>query len=187
MVKKKAVFLDRDGVLSIPEFRDGRSFAPTALEAFRLCDDAPTSLRKLKDAGFALIVVTNQPDVGKGHFSRATLDEMHRVMADLLPVDAIEVCTHTTEDACLCRKPLPGMILSSAVQLDIDLAGSYMVGDRSSDVEAGKAAGCRTVFIDLKYTAETPPKAPDIIVASLKLAVDWILADSIKTKKKRTK
>ena len=184
MVKKKAVFLDRDGVLSIPEFRDGRSFAPTTLAAFRLYDDAPTSLRKLKDAGFALIVVTNQPDVGKGHISRATLDEMHCMMADLLPLDAIEVCTHTSEDACLCRKPQPGMILSSAAQLDIDLAGSYMVGDRGSDVEAGKAAGCRTVFIDLTYTAETPPEAPNIIVASLESAVDWILADSIETKKR---
>ena len=178
MANKKAVFLDRDGVVSVPEFRDGRSFAPKTLAGFRLYESAPASLQKLKTAGFVLVVVTNQPDVGKGLVQHVTLDAMHRRMTRLLPIDAIEVCTHTAQDACECRKPRPGMLLSSAARLDIDLTGSYMVGDRASDVEAGKTAGCRTVFIDLKYKAEPPPRAPDKIVASLSQAVEWILMDS---------
>jgi D-glycero-D-manno-heptose 1,7-bisphosphate phosphatase len=181
MLGQKAVFLDRDGVLNIPEFREGRSFAPRTLAAFKLAPDAPSSLQRLKDAGFALIVVTNQPDIGKGLLSSEILNRMHDVMRKNLPLDEVEVCPHIREDSCDCRKPKPGMILSSAARMDIDLARSYMVGDRSSDVEAGKAAGCKTIFIDLAYTAEAPPAAPDKVVTSLAGAVDWILDDSVRT------
>ncbi len=177
----KAVFLDRDGVLNIPEFREGRSFAPRTLEAFKLVPDAQRSLQRLKEAGFALIVVTNQPDIGNGLLSRDVLDRMHDKMRESLPLDAVEVCPHTRQDSCGCRKPSPGMILSSATRLGINLALSYMVGDRSSDIDAGKAAGCKTIFIDLAYTAETPPAAPDKVVTSLAGAVDWILDDSVRT------
>lgn len=179
MSGKRAVFLDRDGVLTVPEFRDGRSFAPRRLEDFRLYEDAQASVEKLKAHGFAVIVVTNQPDVGKGLMTAGTLDAMHGRMQDILQLDAIEVCTHTNADNCGCRKPRPGMILSSAYRLDIDLPRSYLVGDRVSDIEAGRAGGCKTVFIDLAYTAEGKPANPDAEVKSLAQAVDWILKDSI--------
>src|SRR5437867_900966 len=108
---RPAVFLDRDGVIVIPEFRDGRSFAPRSLDGFRVYPEAAASLQKLKRAGFLLAVVTNQPDVGHGLIARSEVDAMHEVMARDLPVDAIKACFHRQGENCECRKPKPGMIL----------------------------------------------------------------------------
>ena len=91
MVSGRAVFLDRDGVLAVPEFRDGRSFAPRRVVDFRLYEDAAASVARLKAAGFTTVVVTNQPDVGDGLVELSVVEEMHRIMAEALPVDAIEV------------------------------------------------------------------------------------------------
>lgn len=162
----RAVFLDRDGVLVIPEFRDGRSFAPRRLEDFRIYPEAAASLQRLKEAGFLLIVVTNQPDVGNGHARRSAVEAMHEVMSRELPIDHVMICFHAQTDRCECRKPKPGMILEAAKELGIDLKNSFMVGDRWSDIEAGRAAGCATVFIDHAY-AEAAPDAPDYIAASI--------------------
>ncbi len=170
----RAVFLDRDGVLVIPEFRDGRSFAPTRIEDYRFYDDARDALIRLKEAGFLLVVVTNQPDVGKGLIPRSTIAEMHDRLARELPVDRIEICDHVQGQRCGCRKPAPGMLLRAAHDLDIDLSQSIMVGDRLSDVEAGQAAGCATIFIDLDYT-ETKPTTQTHTVRSIVEAVDIIL------------
>jgi D-glycero-D-manno-heptose 1,7-bisphosphate phosphatase len=175
---KRAIFLDRDGVIVVPEFRDGRSFAPTTLAAFQLYDSAPKCLQSLKDAGFLLVVVTNQPDVGKGTLSPAVLSEMHRRMRAALPIDDIQVCAHTREDACLCRKPGIGMLTTAAAAIGIALDRSYMIGDREGDIVAGRTAGCRTVFIDLEYAAEPKPKNADFVVRSLEEATDRILADA---------
>jgi D-glycero-D-manno-heptose 1,7-bisphosphate phosphatase len=174
-----AVFLDRDGVIVVPEFRDRRSFAPRRLADFRLYPEAAVSLRRLKRAGFLLAVVTNQPDVGNGLISRSEVDAMHAIMTRELPVDAIKACFHRQEDGCACRKPRPGMLIEAARELGIDLGRSFMVGDRHSDVEAGRAAGCATVLIDLGY-AEPAPSAPDYIVSSIAQAADVIL-DTIST------
>jgi D-glycero-D-manno-heptose 1,7-bisphosphate phosphatase len=171
---RRAVFLDRDGVIVIPEFRDQRSFAPRRVEDFRLYPEAATSLQRLKRAGFLLAVVTNQPDVGRGLIPRSEVDAMHEIMTRELPLDAIKVCYHRQGDHCDCRKPKPGMILRAAGELDIDLRKSFMIGDRSSDVEAGRAAGCTTVFIDLGY-AESAPNAPDHVVHSIAEAADFII------------
>jgi D-glycero-D-manno-heptose 1,7-bisphosphate phosphatase len=171
----KAVFLDRDGVLVIPNFREGRSFAPTSLEDYRFYPDAPQALSRLKSAGYKLIVVTNQPDVGKGVIPQVMADEMHERLRSVMPIDMIKACFHTQTAHCDCRKPKPGMLLDAARELDIDLERSFMVGDRASDVEAGEAAGCRTVFIDLEYN-ERKPKGPTFIVRSIAEAVDRILA-----------
>ncbi|MGO8920584.1 MAG: D-glycero-alpha-D-manno-heptose-1,7-bisphosphate 7-phosphatase [Stellaceae bacterium] len=170
----RAVFLDRDGVLSIPEFRDGRSFAPRHLDDFRLYEDAAECLRRLKAAGFSLIVVTNQPDVGNGLVDREVVEEMHRRLAAALPVDAIEVCYHRQADGCDCRKPLPGMLRRAAARLGIDCTRSIMVGDRESDVAAGQAMGCRTIFIDLGYRGCRPDSA-NYTVGSLAEATAIIL------------
>jgi D-glycero-D-manno-heptose 1,7-bisphosphate phosphatase len=178
----RAVFLDRDGVLVVPTFRDGRSYAPTTLEDFEIYPDAREILDRLKQAGFRLVVATNQPDVGNGKVSREVLGEMHALMRKALPVDAIKVCYHSREDACGCRKPLPGMLLEAAAELGIKLPESYMVGDRASDVDAGAAAGCRTVFIDRGYTAEPRPANADRVVRSLGEAAQWILADREETR-----
>jgi transaldolase len=173
---RKAVFLDRDGVLVIPCFREGRSFAPLNLEEYRLYPEAEECLIRLKQAGFALIVVTNQPDVGAGRVDRQIVDEMHRRLAESLPIDAIKACFHTEQDRCDCRKPRPEMLFTAARELGIDLSGSFMVGDRRSDIAAGAAAGCRTIFIDLGYTTEMPPDRPNFVVKSLPEATRWILS-----------
>ena len=163
---RPAVFLDRDGVIVVPEFRDRRSFAPRRLQDFRLYPEAAASLQKLKRAGFLLAVVTNQPDVGNGLMSRSEVEAMHEIMRRELPLDAIKVCFHGQAEGCDCRKPKPGMLLEAADELGINLKRSFMVGDRSSDVEAGRAAGCATVFIDLGY-ALPAPDFPDYVARSI--------------------
>lgn len=162
-----AVFLDRDGVLVVPEFRDGRSFAPRDLANYAFYPEAADAVTALKSAGFLTVVVTNQPDIGAGLIAADTVEEMHRRLKAAMPLDAIEVCPHTRNDHCDCRKPAPGLLIRAAEELGIDLARSYMVGDRASDVEAGKAAGCRTVFIDLGYTAEPRPRDADWTIGSI--------------------
>jgi D-glycero-D-manno-heptose 1,7-bisphosphate phosphatase len=174
LTQRRAVFLDRDGVIVIPEFRDGRSFAPRRIGDFRLYPEAAGSLQKLKRAGFLLAVVTNQPDVGNGLISRAEVDAMHDIMVRELPVDAVKACFHSQADGCYCRKPKPGMILQAAGELGIDLRKSFMVGDRKSDIEAGRAAGCATVFVDLGYD-EPAPDVPDYVVHSIAEAADIII------------
>ena len=171
----RAIFLDRDGVLVIPEFRDGRSFAPRTLEDFHIYPGAAESAQRLKEAGFALVVVTNQPDVGNGLVDRSVVEKMHEKLRAAVPVDAIEVCYHTRADNCDCRKPKPGMLLRAAERMGLDCARSVMVGDRWSDVEAAKAAGCKSIFIDLNYRDERPEQ-PDFVVSSLAQAADVILA-----------
>jgi D-glycero-D-manno-heptose 1,7-bisphosphate phosphatase len=171
---RPAVFLDRDGVIVVPEFRDRRSFAPKRLEDFRLYPEAAASLTKLKQAGFLLAVVTNQPDVGNGLVDRSEVDAMHEIITRELAVDAIKACFHRHVDDCDCRKPKPGMILEAASELGVDLTKSFMVGDRKSDVEAGRAAGCATIFIDLGY-ALPAPDSPDYVARSIAEAADLII------------
>jgi D-glycero-D-manno-heptose 1,7-bisphosphate phosphatase len=103
------------------------------------------------------------------------LDAFHRTLAARLPLDDILVCEHTDEDECDCRKPLPGMLLEAARRHHIDLAASFMVGDRWRDIEAGYNAGCRTILIDYGYAEKPPDRVPDARVESLREAADWIL------------
>jgi transaldolase len=173
---KRAVFLDRDGVLVVPEMRDGRSYAPRSIGEFSIYPDAAESLARLKAAGYLLVVVTNQPDIGNGLVSVDVVNEMHRMMAQALPIDRIEVCPHSQSEACNCRKPKPQMLVSAARHCEIDLAGSVMIGDRSSDIEAGRAAGCRTVLIELDHPRQMKPGAADYTVRSLAEATDVILS-----------
>jgi D-glycero-D-manno-heptose 1,7-bisphosphate phosphatase len=175
---RPAVFLDRDGVIVIPEFRDRRSFAPRRLEDFKLYPEAAASLQRLKQAGFLLAVITNQPDVGNGLIAQSEVEAMHDIMRRQLPIDALKACYHRQDEHCDCRKPKPGMILEAARELEVSLEESFMVGDRSSDVTAGRAAGCATVFIDLGY-AEPAPDHPDFIVASIREAADVIIQTAL--------
>jgi D-glycero-D-manno-heptose 1,7-bisphosphate phosphatase len=172
-----AVFLDRDGVIVVPEFRDGRSFAPTTLASFRLYPDAAAQLGRLKEAGYRLIVVSNQPDVGKGIIASDVLDAMNEKLLAALPLDLIKICTHAQAETCACRKPKPGMLLAAADEIGVDFSRSFIIGDRASDIEAGAAAGCATVFIDLGYT-EAPPMNANFTVRSLAEGVDAILNHS---------
>jgi D-glycero-D-manno-heptose 1,7-bisphosphate phosphatase len=171
---RAAVYLDRDGVLIESFLRAGKPFAPTRFEDFAIIPESYDALARLKDAGFALVVVTNQPDVGNGHVEQSVVERMNEVLCAELPIDVLKCCFHAQGAGCDCRKPAPGMLIAAALELDLDCARSYMVGDRWSDVDAGHAAGCKTIFIDRGYD---PPRAiqPDFIVRSLAEAADRIL------------
>jgi D-glycero-D-manno-heptose 1,7-bisphosphate phosphatase len=170
----KAIFLDRDGVINANLERDGRPVAPTTLEEFRFLPGVEEAVLRLKTAGFLVIVVTNQPDLATGRTSAATVEAMHAEIRRRLDVDDIKTCGHLEADNCACRKPKPGMILEAAAERGIDLAASYVVGDRWRDIEAGRAAGCLTIFVDYGYVQDGPLR-PDKIVRSLPEAAAFIL------------
>ncbi len=174
---RRAVFLDRDGVLNEPFVRDGKPHPPSTLDDFRLLPGVEEACNRLCRDGFALVVVTNQPDIARGSQDRTIVDDMHRALLRALPVEAVYVCPHDDADGCVCRKPAPGLLVEAASALDLDLARSIMVGDRWRDVEAGRRAGCRTVFVDRGYE-ERRPRDPDAVVADLAGAADWILRRS---------
>jgi D-glycero-D-manno-heptose 1,7-bisphosphate phosphatase len=170
----KAVFLDRDGVISANLERNGKPVAPTTLAEFRILPGVVEAVRRLKNAGFLLVVVTNQPDVATGRTPRATMEAMHAEIRRLMPIDDFMVCIHTDADNCSCRKPKPGMLLDAAKKYGIDLGLSTIVGDRWRDVLAGQAVGCRTIFVDHGY-AQDQPAVPDHTVKSLAEAAGFIL------------
>jgi D-glycero-D-manno-heptose 1,7-bisphosphate phosphatase len=172
----RAVFLDRDGVIIRTDVRDGKPYAITSLDALDVLDGAEDAVRRLKQAGFATIVVTNQPDVAAGKVTRDVVEAINAELMEKLEIDEIKTCF---DIAAPCYKPKPGMLLEAARDHDITLDRSYLVGDRWRDVGAGKAAGCMTVFIDMGY-AEQLSDAPDVTVGSVAEAADFIL--SLETK-----
>jgi D-glycero-D-manno-heptose 1,7-bisphosphate phosphatase len=176
---RPCVFLDRDGILNEAVVRQGRPYPPSSVEELRILPGVPESCAHLSGAGFALVVVTNQPDVARGTTDLAQVDEIHASLRHQVSIDAVYLCPHDDADGCGCRKPRPGLLMQAATDLDLDLAQSYMVGDRWRDIEAGQQAGCRTVFVDRGYD-EKRPVAPDAIVASLPDAEAWIMTDSAK-------
>jgi D-glycero-D-manno-heptose 1,7-bisphosphate phosphatase len=178
---KRAIFLDRDGVLNQAIVREGKPYPPDSVAELQLVPGIE-DLERLKKLGFLLIVVTNQPDVARGKQSRAAVEGIHQFLGVRLPIDIFETCYHDDVDNCLCRKPKPGLLTQAADEYGIDLSGSYMVGDRWRDVDAGAAAGCRTIWIDYGYRERGPTAPPDARVANVCEAVRWIEKDSEKTR-----
>lgn len=174
MVSRPAVFLDRDGVLSRPVVVDDQPRTPVWARDFELLPGVAADCQSLHDAGYCLIVVTNQPDVARGLLPRHELDAMHALLRAEVQVDDVRVCPHDDADGCSCRKPAPGMLVDAAREHDVDLAASVMVGDRWRDIEAGRRAGCRTVLVDYRWR-ERIPEGADAVVADLGAAVAWIL------------
>lgn len=170
---KRAVFLDRDGVLNRALVRGGRPYAPTSLNEFEILAEAPAAVRRLSEAGYLTIVVTNQKDVGRGIVSEALMNRMHELLLAAMPLDDIIVCTSV--DGGWRYKPGPGMLIEAATRWNIALGASVMIGDRWRDVGAGRRAGCRTVFIDRGY-AETPALEADEIARDLAEAADIVLS-----------
>ena len=173
---RRAVFLDRDGVINRAIVRNGKPYPPATLEAVEILPGVADGLALLRHEGFRLVVVTNQPDIARARQGRDVVDAIHARLASLLPIDEFRVCPHDDGDGCACRKPKPGLLEEAARAGGIDLSASFMVGDRWRDVEAGRAAGCRTVFIDYDYN-ERHPHGSDAIVRSFAAAVDWILTE----------
>lgn len=171
----RAVFLDRDGVLNAALARDGRPFPPRSLGELEILPGVPDALAALKAAGFVLLAVTNQPDVARGTTTRAQVEAIHAALLAALPLDGIACCWHDDADGCACRKPKPGLLLEAARARGLDLARSFMVGDRWRDTEAGVAAGCRVVFVDHGWREQRPERY-DARVSSLPEAASWILS-----------
>ena len=174
-----AVFLDRDGTLNVQTIRDGKPFSPRTLAEFELFPEVPRVCARLAEAGFVLVVATNQPDVGRGAVPQAVIEAMHAKLQDVVPqIARVEVCYAAGQGEMPPdprRKPEPGMLLDAARALDLDLKKSWMVGDRWRDVDCGKRAGVRTVFIDFGYAEELHAQ-PDFIVRSFTEAAETILA-----------
>lgn len=170
---RPAVFLDRDGVLTEAYVRDGVPTPPRTLSEFRLLPGAAEACADLRRAGFVLVVVTNQPDIARGVQTRAQVDSLNDRLRQLVALDEVVVCPHDDADACACRKPLPGMLLSAAARLDLDLARSASVGDRWRDVEAARRAGVAAVHVERHYD-EPPPAGARVTVAGLPEAAVWI-------------
>jgi D-glycero-D-manno-heptose 1,7-bisphosphate phosphatase len=171
---RPGVFMDRDGVLNEIVVRDGRVESPRSLEEFRLVADARSAVARLRAAGLPVLVVTNQPDIARGLLPAADLDAMLKRLRTEAGVDDATACPHEDADECTCRKPQPGMLTGLARKWNVDPSQSWMVGDTWRDVEAGRAAGCRTVLLRTWYNNDANG---DAIVSSLGDAVDLILEE----------
>ncbi|HET6421259.1 MAG TPA: D-glycero-beta-D-manno-heptose 1,7-bisphosphate 7-phosphatase [Geobacteraceae bacterium] len=165
--KNRAVFLDRDGTINVEKGYVHK------IEDFEFIPGVPQAVRLLRDAGFLVIVVTNQSGVARGYYPLGAVHTLHRHMdAELAKhgaaVDAYYICPHHPEGeeqgysmACGCRKPHPGMLMEAAKDFSIDLASSYMIGDHASDVEAAVRAGCRPVFVTTGHGRDESARVPE--------------------------
>ena len=169
----RAVFLDRDDTLLVDESYMSR------VEQVRLVPGARRALGRLQEAGWPLVLISNQSGVGRGWITTGQVQAIEDRMCSLLGLSfaSCEYCFHRPQEACGCRKPSPAMILRASRRLGLDLPGSVMVGDRAKDVLAGAAAGCRAVLIS-DDPVELAACQPDHTAPNLGAAVDWILGRS---------
>ena len=171
---KRAVFLDRDGVINRAVVQDGKPFPPRSAAEVEVLPDARDALLRLRGAGYMLIVVTNQPDVARGTQTQAAVEEINARLANELAIDEFMVCYHDDSAGCACRKPSPGGLIEAAARHELDLENSYIVGDRWRDVEAGQRVGCTPFFIDYGYS-ERQPQPPFLRVRTLAEAAEQIV------------
>lgn len=176
MTGPKAVFLDRDGVLNRALVREGKPFPPASPAELEIFPDAVQAIQDLRSSGFELFVVTNQPDVARGKTPRDTVERINAQISGELGLVDVLTCYHDDADDCACRKPKPGFMHLMRQQRGIDLSRSFVVGDRWRDVEAGRNAGCRTVFIDRGYDERKPLDLANHVCTSLGAAASWIIA-----------
>lgn len=175
-MSRRAVFLDRDGVINRAIVREGKPYPPRHLSDLRILPGVREACRKIREAGYLLILATNQPDIARGTAGVREVSAIHDHLRRYLRLDDVKVCPHDDSAQCECRKPKPGLLLEAARDWNIDLASSYFVGDRWRDIEAGQRAGCRPLFIDYKYNERRPPE-PFIAVQSLREAAEYAVAD----------
>ena len=171
---RRAVFLDRDGVLTEAPVVDGHPGSPRLASEMVVFPEAVDACVELERARLLRIVVTNQPEIARGGLDPAELEAMNARLEHELSLDAIIVCPHDDADGCDCRKPKPGMLLAAADRFGIDLPASFTVGDRWRDIDAGRSAGTHTVFIDRGYD-EALSGEPDATVGGIEEATRWII------------
>ena len=163
---KKAVFLDRDGVINRSKLVDGVAKPPATLAEVEILDGVIDAIKTLKVHNFIPIVVTNQPDVARGLTSQSQVDAINTYIGLITNIEHFYTCFHDDSDMCDCRKPAPGLINRAATELNLDVPNSYLVGDRWRDIAAGQVAGCQSFFIDYSYP-EKRPEMPFTRVSSL--------------------
>jgi len=189
---RPAVFLDRDGVLNelVIDLESGHGESPLRVSDVQLMRDAAAAAVALGAAGYALVCVTNQPAAAKGRASVSTLEAIQRRVGELLAaegahIDAWRMCLHhpagvvpELSGPCDCRKPASGMLLDAARELELDLSGSWMIGDTAADVAAGRAAGCRTVLIENPSSAHKRANGTgcDLLAVDIEDAAAQLLA-----------
>ncbi len=178
---RPGVLLDRDGVLNSVLVRFGRGFSPRKFAEFELLPGVAAAVALLRKAGLPVLVVTNQPDIARGLLRPAELERMHEFMRVHVSVDRIYSCTHDDSDDCICRKPRPGLLLRAAAEFHLDLVHSWMVGDSWKDIEAARAAGCRSIFVAGPH-ADAGRSKPERTAASLPEAAKMILREMRKEK-----
>jgi D-glycero-D-manno-heptose 1,7-bisphosphate phosphatase len=171
---RRAVFLDRDGVLNEVVLRNGAPESPRTLEQLVLPHDI-AAVQRLKDAGLLLFLITNQPDIARGNVTEQFLGSILDRIRAHVPLDDVRFCPHDDADACECRKPKAGMILDLAREWHVDLQRSWVIGDMWRDVGAARAAGCRSILIRRDYNVDAEP---DVEVSSLSEAVETVLTDA---------
>lgn len=172
-MSKKALFLDRDGVINKAFIRAGKSYPPSSLEEVSILEGVPEALQLSKKLGFINIVITNQPDIGTGKTTLENVEHINTFLKKELLIDDIYMCPHTDGNQCLCRKPNPGLFIEAQKKWNIDLEESFLIGDRWKDIEAGQRVGCKCFFLDYDYR-EKKPAPPYTSIASLLDAVHII-------------
>ena len=179
---RRAVFLDRDGVLNEVRMDDARAASPLGVDDLRIVAGAKEQVDRLRAAGFLTFVITNQPDIARGRLDADVAQQINSELASAVGVDGVYLCPHDNADACTCRKPLPGMIDAAVTEHSLDRPSSWLVGDRWVDLAAGVAAGVRVVLLDSPWSWEpTSAGAPSsslrsaLTARSLTACVDLIL------------
>jgi len=175
---KRAVFLDRDGVINQAKVRDGHPISPADMTEFFWVEPIKEVTLELKSLGYLLFCVTNQPDVGRGLQSREIVESFHTAILAELPIEKIFACYHDDCDQCSCRKPRPGLIVDAQKEYSLDLTASWLIGDRWKDIDAGAAAGCTTVFLEYGYD-EGLRATPDHTISRLAQLVPLIRRETI--------
>ena len=167
---KKAVFLDRDGVVNKAFIRNGLPTPPISLNELEILPGVKESILRLKKLNYICLLVTNQPDVSRGKIEKKTVIEMNNFLKKEIKLDDIFVCFHDDEDGCICRKPKPGLLLQASKKWNVDLKKSFLVGDRWRDIQAGTKVGCTTIYLDYNYK-DIKPKNPNFTTDTLLNAV----------------
>jgi len=170
---KKAIFLDRDGVLNEAFIKEGLPTSPKTFEELKILPDVKEAIIRLKKLNFICLVVTNQPDVARGKINKKTVIKINNFLKNEIELDDFFVCYHDDIDNCNCRKPKPGLLLEASKKWNVDFKKSFMIGDRWRDIQSGEKAGCKTIYLDYNYR-EKKPKSPDFVTDTLLNAVFFI-------------
>ena len=178
---KRAVFLDRDGVINRSIVVRGVPTPPTNIQNVEILEGVKEAIELMRGHGLIPIVITNQPDVARGKVSQNRVEKINSFIGSTVNIEEFYTCFHDDLDKCECRKPAPGLIFQASMKLGVDIPNSYLVGDRWKDIEAGQKAGCKTFFIDYSYS-EKRPKKPFQRVSSLLEAVQIMIGEIDGTK-----